>query len=65
MAAGALTYGALMQLAPKYESQAELAIVAKGASASFADAKTASPDALAVKMDKEAINTHGAVNHPS
>ncbi len=57
-AAGALTYGALMQLAPKYQSQAELAIVAKGASASFADAKTASPDALAVKMDKEAINTH-------
>lgn len=57
-AAGALTYGALMQLAPKYQSQAELAIVAKGASASFSDAKNGSPEALAVKMDKEAINTH-------
>jgi len=57
-AAGALTYGALMQLAPKYQSQAELAIMAKGASSSFADPKSASPDSLAVKMDKEAINTH-------
>ncbi|MCB1484880.1 MAG: lipopolysaccharide biosynthesis protein [Hyphomicrobiaceae bacterium] len=57
-AVGALTYGALMQVAPKYQSQAELAIVAKGASSSFADPKTSSPDSLTVKMDKEAINTH-------
>lgn len=55
---GALTYGALMQLAPKYQSQAELAIIAKSAPSGFTDSKNALPESLAVKMDKEAINTH-------
>lgn len=56
---GGLTYGVLMTMAPKYQSQAELQIEAKGASSSFADGKNGvSPDSLSVKMDKEAINTH-------
>ncbi len=58
MALGGLTYGALMMMAPKYQSQAEMTIVAKGASSALGDAKGNSPDSLTIKMDKEAINTH-------
>jgi uncharacterized protein involved in exopolysaccharide biosynthesis len=57
IALGGLTYGGLMMVAPKYQSQAEMTIVAKGASHSLGD-KTNSPDSLTIKMDKEAINTH-------
>lgn len=55
---GALTFGALMMMAPKYQSQAEMTIVAKGSSSSLSDPKSSSPDSLTIKMDKEAINTH-------
>lgn len=57
---GGLTYGGLMMMAPKYQSQAEMTIVAKGASGNFSDAKggNAAPESLTIKMDKEAINTH-------
>lgn len=57
---GGLTYGGLMMMAPKYQSQAEMTIVAKGASGNFSDPKgsNAAPESLTIKMDKEAINTH-------
>ncbi|MFN0218274.1 MAG: GumC family protein [Hyphomicrobium sp.] len=56
---GALTYAGLSMTAPRYQSQAELAIVAKGPSGAFADAKPAGGgETVSTKMDKEAINTH-------
>lgn len=58
VALGGVTYGALMMMAPKYQSQAEMTIVAKGSSSSLGDGKGNSPDSLTIKMDKEAINTH-------
>lgn len=56
----ALTYATLMLVAPKYQSEAELAIVARNASGNFADPKSqsGSQDSITTKMDKEAINTH-------
>ena len=57
---GAATFGILSMLAPKYQSQAELAIVAKGSSGAFNDPKAAAatPDTITTKMDPAAINTH-------
>jgi uncharacterized protein involved in exopolysaccharide biosynthesis/Mrp family chromosome partitioning ATPase len=56
---GGLTYAALSLVAPRYQSEAELAIVAKGAGGTFADRNAASgPDLITTRMDKEAINTH-------
>ena len=55
----AATYGVLSMLAPKYMSQAELAIVAKGTPGGFADPKAPqSVDSMAAKVDAAAINTH-------
>ena len=56
----ALTYATLMLVAPKYQSEAELAIVARNASGNFSDPKSqgGSLDSITTKMDKEAINTH-------
>lgn len=56
----ALTYATLMMVAPKYQSEVELAIVARNASGNFSDTKSqgGSLDAITTKMDKEAINTH-------
>ena len=57
---GAATFAILSMMAPRYQSEAELAIVAKGASSSFADSRNMSsgPDLVTTRMDKEAINTH-------
>ncbi|AGK58030.1 lipopolysaccharide biosynthesis protein [Hyphomicrobium denitrificans 1NES1] len=56
---GGLTYAALSLVAPRYQSEAELAIVAKGAGGTFADRNAATgPDLITTRMDKEAINTH-------
>ncbi|WP_244531152.1 GumC family protein [Hyphomicrobium facile] len=57
---GGLTFVVLMMMAPRYQSEAELAIVAKGASSTFSDPRSASsgPDLVTTRMDKEAINTH-------
>lgn len=57
---GGLTFAVLSLVAPKYSSQAELAIVARSSAGSFADSKAASggSDSVTTKMDKEAINTH-------
>ena len=55
-----LTYATLMMIAPKYQSEVELAIVARNASSNFTDSKSSnsSIDSITTKMDKEAINTH-------
>jgi uncharacterized protein involved in exopolysaccharide biosynthesis len=57
---GAVTFAILNMMAPKYRSEAELAIVAQGAASAFADPRSpsASPDLVTTRMDKEAINTH-------
>jgi succinoglycan biosynthesis transport protein ExoP len=57
---GVATFAILSMMAPRYQSEAELAIVAKGASSSFADSRNVSsgPDLVTTRMDKEAINTH-------
>lgn len=49
--AAALTYAALLLFAPKYQSEAELAIEAPSSDGTGFDA-------ISTKMDKEAINTH-------
>ena len=56
----AVTYATLMMVAPKYQSEAELAIVARNASGNFSDPKSqgGNLDSITTKMDKEAINTH-------
>ena len=57
---GGLTFAVLAMMAPKYQSQAELEIVAKSTSGMASDPKSApqGPDSLAIRVDKEAINTH-------
>ncbi|MBU2582992.1 MAG: exopolysaccharide transport family protein [Alphaproteobacteria bacterium] len=57
--AGTLTYITLSTIAPQFEANAELAIVAKSALNPFTgpDPQNSSAD-LASRMDKEAINTH-------
>jgi polysaccharide biosynthesis transport protein len=59
-ALSALTFGALTMIAPKYQSEAELQIDARGTANPFPDAKVTAtgPDTITTKMDKEAINTH-------
>ncbi|MGQ0673225.1 MAG: GumC family protein [Hyphomicrobium sp.] len=59
--AGALTWGVLSMMAARYVSEAQLAIIAKGASVDpFRDPRRegSGPDSVAVRMDKEAVNTH-------
>ena len=59
IALGGLTFATLAMMAPKYQSQAELAIIARGAAAGFNDPRsTNGPDLITTRMDKEAINTH-------
>ncbi|HEY8193611.1 MAG TPA: exopolysaccharide transport family protein [Hyphomicrobium sp.] len=59
VALGGLTYAVLSLVAPRYQSEAELAIVAKGAAGTFSDRNAQSgPDLITTRMDKEAINTH-------
>lgn len=55
----ALTFGVLSMMARVYQSDAELAIMAKGQPSSFADSRSQSTvDSIATKMDQQAINTH-------
>ena len=57
--AGALTYFVSSLKAPVYESEAQLAIVAKGAGNPLDPKRDGgSPDSVNVRMDKEAVNTH-------
>ena len=57
---GLATFAILSMMAPRYLSEAELAIVAQGSANAFADPRnpSASPDLVTTRMDKEAINTH-------
>lgn len=55
---GVLTYGALSLMASRYQSEAQIAIVAKSTNP-FPDGRDrAGSDALAPRLDKEAVNTH-------
>lgn len=58
--AGAATFGVMSMMAPRFTSEAQLSVVAKGRQNPFADPKreTAAPDSVAISVDKEAINTH-------
>lgn len=57
---GGATYAVLSMMAPRYLSEAQLTVMAKGAANPFSSPKVdmASPDSLGVRMDKEAVNTH-------
>jgi uncharacterized protein involved in exopolysaccharide biosynthesis/Mrp family chromosome partitioning ATPase len=59
--AGALTFVALTLVAPRYQSEAELVVSAKGMVDPFQSPRkdgSASSDSVTVRMDKEAVNTH-------
>lgn len=58
LALGAATYGVLGLVAPRYVSEAQLAIESKGTADPFADPVRGSSDNVVVRMDKEAVNTH-------
>lgn len=57
--AGVLTYAVSAMKAPSYESEAQLAIIAKGAGNPLDPKRDGvSPESVNVRMDKEAVNTH-------
>lgn len=59
--AGGLTFLVLSLVAPRYQSEAQLVVSAKGVSNPFTSPQKdggATPDTVSVRMDKEAINTH-------
>jgi tyrosine-protein kinase Etk/Wzc len=60
MLAGIVTFGVLSLVAPRYESEAQLAIVGKGTANPYSDPSRAptTQQSVSVRMDKEAINTH-------
>jgi len=54
-----LAYAVLMLVAPRYMSEAQLAIESKSTTSPFTDpSRGGASDSVAVRMDKEAINTH-------
>ena len=55
---GALTYGALSLIAPRFTSETQLAIESKSTANPFTDPNRANNDSVAVRMDREAVNTH-------
>ena len=58
---GALTFFGLSLVAPRYQSEAQLVVSAKGVSNPFTTPQKdggAGSDMVSVRMDKEAINTH-------
>lgn len=59
VALAAATYGVLGMVAPRYVSEAQLAIESKSSNNPFTDpSRSGSSDSVSVRMDKEAINTH-------
>jgi uncharacterized protein involved in exopolysaccharide biosynthesis/Mrp family chromosome partitioning ATPase len=59
--AGALTFLGLTLVAPRFQSEAELVVSAKGVSDPFQSPRKdggGGSDGVAVRMDKEAVNTH-------
>ncbi len=57
-AAGLITFGVLSMMAPRYQSEAQITVSAKGASKLDPRRGGQSSEAVAVRMDKEAVNTH-------
>lgn len=57
---GALAFAVLSMMAPKFQSQADMSIVARASPGMFSDPKNqgGNPESITIKMDKEAINTH-------
>jgi uncharacterized protein involved in exopolysaccharide biosynthesis len=56
---GGLTLAATLLIKPTYVSEAQIAILARGEANPYADPKTApAGDQVAVRMDREAINSH-------
>lgn len=55
---GAAVYGALSLIAPRYVSEAQLAIESKSTTNPFNDPRSSQTDSVTVRMDKEAVNTH-------
>jgi uncharacterized protein involved in exopolysaccharide biosynthesis len=56
---GGATFLALSQVAPRFTSEAQLSVVAKGANGPYGDGKVdGGSEAVTVRMDKEAVNTH-------
>lgn len=57
---GGLTFAILSMVAPKFESEAQLSIVARSSGNPFSAPRQDSSvsESVAVRMDKEAINTH-------
>src|SRR5690606_31395190 len=55
---GGLTYAALSLIAPRYVSETQLAIESKSTTNPFADPSRGYSDSVAVRMDREAVNTH-------
>lgn len=57
---GVLVYGLVSMVAPRYESEAALEVLARDASNPFLDPRAdgARSDTLAVRMDQQAVNTH-------
>ncbi len=60
LAAAVATFAILTLIAPRFQSEAQLTIDAKGATNPFSDPKQVSPglDSTTNQMDREAINTH-------
>ena len=56
--AGLVTFGVLSMMAPRYQSEAQITVSAKGASKLDPRRDGQSPEAVAVRMDKEVVNTH-------
>jgi succinoglycan biosynthesis transport protein ExoP len=53
------TYGGLSLVAPRFQSETQLAIESKSTNNPFADpSRSGASDSVSVRMDKEAINTH-------
>ncbi|MEO1207725.1 MAG: exopolysaccharide transport family protein [Pseudomonadota bacterium] len=57
---GVLVYGIVSMVAPRYQSEAALEVVARDAANPFHSSRGAgsSPENVTVRMDKQAVNTH-------
>lgn len=60
MLTGGATFAVLSTMSPRYTSEAQLTVMAKDAANPFTSpsAEKSVPDAVGVRMDKEAVNTH-------
>ncbi|MEL7048446.1 MAG: GumC family protein, partial [Pseudomonadota bacterium] len=58
--AGGLVYAITSMIAPRYQSEAALEVIARGAANPFLDPRAdgSRSDSVSVRMDKQAVNTH-------